>query len=90
MTNADFRVNISFFELHHLVIQNGPPGSSFTWYLNNQFYDVTPNGDINSWDPNQALELTPGDELTFTWNKSTGTAPTVTVFLRYDPLAQIG
>jgi hypothetical protein len=71
------------FELYHLTIKGGPVGSSLTWYVNNNFYDVTPNGYLNSWDPNQPLELSPGDTLYFYWNASTGTAPIVTGFFRY-------
>lgn len=80
-------INQNYFELYHLALKNGPAGSVMTWNVDNSFYDITSHGDLNSWDPNQALELTPGQTLYFYWNVGTGVAPTVTAYFRYDTLS---
>jgi hypothetical protein len=91
MSSVDINISISFFELYHLCLVNGPPGSSFTWYVNNKFFETTPHGDLNSWNPSQPLEMSPGDTLTFAWSTGNATtpAPMITAYFRYDNLAQV-
>lgn len=83
---ADIAINHNYFELYHLALRNGPPGSTMTWFVDNTFYEITSHGDLDSWNPNQALELNPGQTLKFFWNKGTGSAPIVSAFFRYDTL----
>lgn len=85
---SNIAINHNYFELYHLAIQGGPAGSILTIYLDNAFYDTTPNAMVNSWDPNQPLIMQPGDTLYFYWNKATGTAPLVTAYFRYDTTIQ--
>lgn len=88
MDTSLINIQISFFELYHLVI-TGPAGSSMQWFVNNIPYESTPHGDLDSWNPPQPLELTPNDTLQFVWSNANGTVPpTVTAYFRYDTLAQ--
>lgn len=73
---------IGAFECHHIAIQ-GPPGSNFQVYVGDNFYDYVPRGDINSWDPNQPMQLSPQSVVYFYWNVNTGTPkPTVTMYFQ--------
>lgn len=78
--------NVPYFEIHHMIVQQVPIGASAQIIINGRSWGFTlPNGG-SEWDPAQPLLLTPGDELDFLWSiAATGTAPLVTVWLRYDP-----
>lgn len=84
MDSGKMAIKHPYFQMYHLTLKDGPNGSTCQIWLNNNFYDITPNGYLNSWDPNQPLEMQPGDNLYFYWSKATGTAPTVTAYFRYD------
>jgi hypothetical protein len=73
------------FEISHIVIE-GAPGSSFQIYIDLQKWDNVINGTQNSWDPEVALPLTPGNSVYFYWSDSDGDGnpPQVTIWLRYD------
>lgn len=69
------------FEIYHIAVR-GPQASQMQFYVDETFYDITVRGDINSWDPAQAMYVRPGQTLYFYWNTNTGSAPTVTLFPR--------
>lgn len=82
-TPADLGLFLPQYECYRIVISNGPPGSGFTIYLNNNLYDSVFPGDSNSWDPNNPMKLSNGDTLTFTWNLGTdGFNPTVWLYFQ--------
>jgi hypothetical protein len=68
-------------EVYHIVI-SGPAGSSFQIYRGTKFWDYVDRGDRNSWDPSQPMPVHPGDSVYFYWNTGSGTAPSVTLWLR--------
>lgn len=69
------------FEIYHIAVM-GPIGSTFQVFIDSVFYDNVPHGDVNSWDPNQAMYLQPGRTLYFYYSVATGAPPQVTVFCR--------
>lgn len=72
------------FEVYHIAVM-GPAGSLFQVYVDSEFYDYVPHGDVNSWDPNNALYLHPGQIVYFYYSVSTGSAPFITLRCR-EPL----
>jgi hypothetical protein len=82
-TPADMGIMLPLFDCYHIVIENGPPGSTFKVYKNNSLYDNVANGDTNSWDPNIPMKLENGDSVSFQWNTGTGTGgPTVWMYFQ--------
>lgn len=75
-------VTMGQFQCYHIAIQ-GPAGSNFQVYIGGDFYDFVVRGDINSWDPNQPMQLTQQSVVYFYWNVGTGTpVPTVTMYFQ--------
>lgn len=73
------------FEVYHMSLR-GPAGSTLEVWIDSDFYDTTPRGDLNSWDPKQPLTMTGGQTLYFFWNSNAApansAAPVVTVWIR--------
>jgi hypothetical protein len=73
------------FEVYHISLK-GPTGSSLEVWIDQEFYSTTPRGDINEWDPKQAMIMRSGQVLYFFWNSSaapvSGTTPLVLVRIR--------
>lgn len=82
---ATLNVNVPYYEVAHITV-NGAVGSSFSVYIDGQLWDTNQNGNQNSWDPQVALPMRPGQYIYFFWSDpvSDGIAPVVTVWLRYD------
>lgn len=76
-----FAFSANEFEVYHMSV-TGPGGSALQVWVNTTFYDTTPRGDINSWDPSNALHMYGGQTLNFYWSLGTGTVPFVTVWCR--------
>lgn len=80
-----FAASTNDFEIYHMAL-TGPAGSSIQVWIDRTFYDTTPHGDLNSWDPNEPLHLSGGNTLYLYWDSSntpvTGLTPLVTVWLR--------
>ena len=82
-SQSDINIGLTNFQCYRIVITGGPPGSSFTVTVSGNLYDSVFPGDTNSWDPNQPMELTNGDTVTFAWNTGTGmTGPTVWMYFQ--------
>lgn len=79
---ADLGITLPSYECYRIVISNGPAGSTFNIYLNNQLWDSVFPGDNNSWDPNNQMPLGQGDNLTFVWNLGSGTGPYVWLYFQ--------
>lgn len=82
---AVFAISTGDFEVYHIAL-TGPTGSAFQVFVDQTFYDVASNGDINSWDPNQTLHMSGGQTLYFYWNSSATPPPVVTLWLRQPDL----
>jgi hypothetical protein len=90
-TSAVFNVNQPYFEIYHMVVQNVPIGANAQIVVNNKPWGFTYPLQGSEWNPAQPLLLNPSDELDFLWSiAASGTAPVVTVWLRYDPAIQPG
>lgn len=71
------------FECYHIVVDGGPPGSTFVVYVNNRKYDSVFPGYSTSWDPHQTMKLGKGDTVSFQWNTGAGTsAPDVWMYFQ--------
>jgi hypothetical protein len=68
-------------ECYHIALK-GPAGSAVQVFIDNVFFDATPNGDINSYDPQHPIVLRGGQSLVFDWNVSATPAPFVTTWWR--------
>lgn len=88
---ADIAVRVPVFEVYHVAVTNGFTGvNTLTWYQNTAPWSSLPLFGNAEWDPQQALLMTPQDELYFCWNKAFSGSVTpcrVTIWLRYDPTA---
>lgn len=76
----------SRYEIYKMIV-SGPAGSEITSIKrDNALWDVAAVGDLNSWDPNQALPMNDGNTLFYFWSapSSATPAPTVTIWLRFD------
>lgn len=82
---AVLAINIPYFEIYKMIV-TGAPGSTFTVWVDNRRWDIAQRGDLNSWDPQQPLQLQPGLAVYFMYSDPTSdnTPPTVTIWLRYD------
>lgn len=84
-----FAVATGEFDIYHMAL-TGPAGSSIQVWIDRTFFDTTPHGDLNSWDPNEPMHLLGGNTLYLYWNSSnspvTGNAPQVTVWLKQSSL----
>jgi hypothetical protein len=69
------------FEVYHIALK-GPAGSTVEVWVDQSFYETTPRGDINSWDPKQPLLMRGGQTLRFFWSMGGTPVPLVTVWLR--------
>ena len=88
-TTADFNVNVPIFEVYKMVVTSVPAGGNSTIFHNNNQWSFTYPNSGSEWDPSQPKQMRPTDELDFRWNIAIGgTAPVVTVWLRYDPALQ--
>ncbi len=85
-TPAVLNVNVSYFEIYHMVVTQVMAGAQATIYLNNKNFGFCYPNIGAEWNPAQPLLLNPADELDFCWNvTASGTPPLVTAYLRYDP-----
>jgi hypothetical protein len=71
------------YEIFHIAVQ-GPaqPSCNLRLYLDTTFYSTSPRGDINDYDPNQAIPVRPGQTVNFYWDTTVNPAPFVTIFCR--------
>lgn len=84
-------INIPFYEIYHMVVNQVPLGAQATLYVNNKVYGFCYPNFGSEWNPAQPMLMNPGDELDFCWNiPASGQAPLVTVYVRYDPVLNAG
>lgn len=69
------------FEVWHAAIK-GPANSTLQVYLDETFFGNVVRGDINDFDPFQAILVDPDTNIYFHWSVASGSAPTGTVFFR--------
>lgn len=69
------------FEIFHIVIQPGP-GGNFVAYIDDIPYSTAARGDINEYDPNQAMPVRRGQYVYLHWNVGVGTRPMAFIYSR--------
>jgi hypothetical protein len=80
-------VSVPQFEVYRGVVTNSPAGGSAVIQAGIRELSFTAPGlgGGSEWDPSQPPILLPGQDLYFFWNiAASGTAPVVTLWLRYD------
>jgi hypothetical protein len=84
---AAININVPYFECHHIVITGGAAGASFTVYIDLKQWDANNYAVVNAWDPNQPMNLIPGNSVYFYFSDAiTDNSPaTITMWFRYDP-----
>jgi hypothetical protein len=86
---AKLAIRVATYECYHIAVTGAPVGKTLTVYIGARIWDSVPLAGNSGWDPAQPMLLTPADEVFFVWNQAaTGTAPVVTMWLRWDPAVQ--
>lgn len=88
LSNSVLGIQVPSFELYHMYIQSPQLANATTSaqvLINNNLWDATLIGQLNSWDPSQPAILAPGDEIFVLFNVPTSQqpAPVVTGWFRY-------
>lgn len=78
---AVLALSANLVEVYHIALK-GPKGSQFQIYLDTTFYDASPRGDLNSWDPQNPLIMRGGQTLYFHFSSAGVPQPLVTIWLR--------
>lgn len=88
-TPAVMATNVAYYEIYHMVVSSVQVGANAQILINNKPWGFTYPLQGAEWNPPQPMLLNPTDELDFLWSiAASGTAPIVTVYLRYDPIIQ--
>ncbi len=85
-------VNITYYEIYHIVLATAVAGKTFTpapchIFIEGLPYTFTfPNGGTE-WDPAQPMLMRNGQEIDFCFGlaSSVTPVPVVTIYMRYDP-----
>lgn len=75
------------FEVYHIAITG--PGGTFRVYLDDELYSVAVRGDINEYDPNNAIFVRRGQTIFFYWSTGSGSAPRVWIRCRQPEVGRI-
>jgi hypothetical protein len=76
-------VSLSQFECYRIIVDGGPPGSTFRIFIGGaRLYSTVFPGNDTEWDPNNPMLLGQGDTVEFRWNSATGPAPDVWMYFR--------
>lgn len=77
---ADFGLGEIDFEIYHAAARG--PGGYFLTYVDDAFYGSGRNGLVNEYSPTIAQPMRRGQSWSAHWSVATGSAPTVTLFMR--------
>lgn len=72
------------YEVYHGSIRG--PGGYFVVYVDDEQYSVGQNGLISAYDPNNAMSVLKGQQISFHWSIATGTFPMVWLRFRQPPV----
>ncbi len=75
------------FEMWHAAIRG--PGGYFLVYIDDWLYGIGENGLINEYAPSIAMYVVKGQEISFHWSITTGTAPSAWIYLRKPQIGRI-
>lgn len=79
----DIGISLSQFECYRIIVDGGPPGSTFRIFIGGaRLYSTVFPGNDTEWDPNNAMPLVQGDTVEFRWNSAGLTAPDVWMYFR--------
>lgn len=66
------------YEIRHIALHG--PGGTFEVWIDDAFYSAAIRGDLNEYDPKNAMPIRRGQTIYFYWDIATGTAPEVLVY----------
>ena len=79
---------VAYYEIYSITITGLAVVATITGYVNGQVRTTAKLLGNAEWDPSQPILMRDGDDLALAWDFGTGTAPSATVWLRYDPAIQ--
>jgi hypothetical protein len=79
---------VAYYEIYTMTVTGVPVLATVTAFVGTRVRTSALLAGNSEWDPSQPILMTPTDELYLCWNFATGTPPTATVWLRYDPAIQ--
>lgn len=83
------KVTVPYYEIYAITVKDVPSLATVTGYVGVRVRTTALLVGDAEWDPQQPMLMTPTDELYLAWNQpATGTPPTATIWLRYDPAIQ--
>ena len=68
------------FEVFHAFLSG--PGGNMLPYIDDTPYGAAARGDINEFDPRQAMPVRRGETLSFHWNVGVGPIPLIVLYSR--------
>ena len=79
-------INVPYFELYKMIVENVPIGFSATCVIDNKKFSFTLPNQGSEWDPSQPMLMIPSNELDLLWNipVPNATIPIVTAWFRFD------
>jgi len=85
-TPAVIDINVPYYELYKIMVQNVPIGFAASVMINNKLFSYTMPVQGSEWDPSQPMLLNPTDELDLLWTIPTSntTLPVCTAWFRFD------
>lgn len=85
-TPATTLINVPYFELYKMLVENVPLGFSATCVIDTKRFSFTLPAGGSEWDPSQPMLMIPSNELDLLWNIPTSntTIPVVTAWFRFD------
>jgi hypothetical protein len=85
-TPAIINVNVPYFEVYKMIVENVPIGFSATCVIDTKHFSFTLPNQGSEWDPSQPMLLIPANELDLLWNIPTSntTVPICTAWFRFD------
>jgi hypothetical protein len=86
-TPAVLIINVPYYELYKMIVENVPLGFSATCVIDNKHFSFTLPNQGSEWDPSQPMPMIPTNELDLLWNIPVPNAsiPVVTAWFRFDP-----
>lgn len=82
---AELSCNVPFYEVYSMSVTGLAVVATLIVYVSGKVRTTAKLLGNSEWDPQQPILMTPEDQLAFAWDFGTGTKPSSTIWLRYDP-----
>lgn len=88
--SSSLNVKMPNYEIYSMSVTGLSQVATVTVYVGSSVRSTAKLLGNSEWDPSQPILLTYGEDVSICWDFGTGTAPSATVWLRYDPLINPG